>query len=121
MSTRIIVAQTSGASFPMPYRNLKATDVAKRSDNVRSCRSGSVKLTWSGTRRGFTGRTARSIPEHPLFWQAVQEVHRLEEIARALERSEPTLVDLDDLSGAIEARQHAINRQAKVGIAPPQH
>jgi hypothetical protein len=78
-------------------------------DYATSCRCLAVQVL-ADIGRSSAGQVVQNTPEAPSLGQAVQEIHGLEEIARTLERSKPTLVDRDDLSGAIQARQHAIDR-----------
>jgi hypothetical protein len=66
-----------------PY--LDACGGLEASNHATSGRCLFVKMMWLGTVHGLAAHTLRNIPEAPSLWQAVQEIHGLEEIACTLE------------------------------------
>jgi hypothetical protein len=66
-----------------PY--LDAYGDLQASNHATSGRCLFVMTMWLGTVHGFAAHTVRNIPEATSLWQAVQEIHGLEEIACTLE------------------------------------
>jgi hypothetical protein len=64
---------------------LDAYEDLEASNHATSGRCLFVKVMWLGTVHGFAAHTVRNIPAAPSLWQAVQEIHGLEEIACTLE------------------------------------
>jgi hypothetical protein len=65
-----------------PY--LDAYGDLEASNHATSGRCLFVKMMWLGTVHGLAAHTVRNIPATPSLWQAMQEIHGLEEIARTL-------------------------------------
>src|SRR5215475_2970714 len=81
-----------------------------------------IRRRWaSPSRSSWTISSSWTIGSRRLLGKSVQDVHRLQQWARAPHVPEPFFVDADDFGRPVEARERPVNGEAKAGVPSPDH